>query len=103
MARAASLLLLMELCIMLLECCSQERTYLQYYGLLGLGGITENLREYLKNMPRLIMRQQKPASESESSDESGSLSLSASKSANSESDSSSSVEHEKRSKKRRRR
>lgn len=29
------LLLQMELCIMLLECCSQERTYLRYYGLLG--------------------------------------------------------------------
>ena len=25
----------MELCIMLLECCSQERIYLRYYGLLG--------------------------------------------------------------------
>ena len=25
----------MELCIMLLECCSQERTYVSYYGLLG--------------------------------------------------------------------
>ncbi|KAI3865815.1 hypothetical protein MKX03_026007 [Papaver bracteatum] len=25
----------MELCIMLLECCSQERTYLRYYGLLA--------------------------------------------------------------------
>ncbi|CAB4281810.1 unnamed protein product [Prunus armeniaca] len=25
----------MELCVMLLECCSQERTYLRYYGLLG--------------------------------------------------------------------
>ncbi|EFH40306.1 hypothetical protein ARALYDRAFT_918034 [Arabidopsis lyrata subsp. lyrata] len=25
----------MELCIMLLECCSQEKTYLPYYGLLG--------------------------------------------------------------------
>lgn len=24
-----------ELCVMLLECCSQERTYLRYYGLLG--------------------------------------------------------------------
>ncbi|XP_016700010.1 pre-mRNA-splicing factor CWC22 homolog [Gossypium hirsutum] len=63
----------------------------------------QNLREYLKNMPRLNMQQQKPASESESSDESGSLSSSASKSANSESDSSSSDEHEKRRKKRRRR
>ncbi|XP_019418489.1 PREDICTED: pre-mRNA-splicing factor cwc22-like [Lupinus angustifolius] len=28
-------ILKMELCIMLLECCSQERTYLRYYGLLG--------------------------------------------------------------------
>ena len=28
-------MLQMELCIMLLECCSQERTYLRYYGLLG--------------------------------------------------------------------
>ncbi|MBA0812632.1 hypothetical protein Gohar_026581, partial [Gossypium harknessii] len=142
-----------ELCIMLLECCSQERTYLRYYGLLGsilrfivlkkklrnvakffahlLGTdalpwhvlayirlteedttsssqifikiLFQNLREYLKNMPRLIMQQQKPASESESSDESGSSSSSASKSANSESDSSSSDEHEKRRKKRRRR
>ncbi|KAG4939014.1 hypothetical protein JHK84_045213 [Glycine max] len=25
----------MELCIMLLECCSQKRKYLRYYGLLG--------------------------------------------------------------------
>ncbi|CAM8965063.1 unnamed protein product [Rhodiola kirilowii] len=25
----------MELCIIILECCSQERTYLRYYGLLG--------------------------------------------------------------------
>lgn len=25
----------MELCNMLVECCSQERTYLRYYGLLG--------------------------------------------------------------------
>ena len=25
----------MELCNMLIECCSQERTYLRYYGLLG--------------------------------------------------------------------
>ena len=29
------LVLQMELCIMILECCSQERTYLRYYGLLG--------------------------------------------------------------------
>ncbi|KAK4735600.1 hypothetical protein R3W88_009861 [Solanum pinnatisectum] len=106
----------MELCIMLLECCSQEKTFLHYYALLGqqscminkvhqknfensfvqqysmihrletnklcnsifpkdspkntrfainfftsigLGGITENLRNYLKNMPRLILQQDK--------------------------------------------
>ncbi|KAE8685660.1 late embryoproteinsis abundant hydroxyproline-rich glycoprotein [Hibiscus syriacus] len=138
---------LMELCIMLLECCSQERTYLRYYeedttsssrifikilfqelsehlGIrrlnerlsdptmmdsfesifprdnpkntrfsinfftsIGLGGITENLREYLKNMPRLIMQQQEPASGSESGDESGSSSSSDSGSASSESES----------------
>ncbi|KAL5225098.1 hypothetical protein ABZP36_011737 [Zizania latifolia] len=180
----------MELCIMLLECCSQERTYLQYYGLLGqrfcminkvyqenfekcfvqqysmihrletnklrnvakffahllgtdalpwhalayirlteedttsssrifikilfqdhpkntrfsinfftsigLSGITETLREYLKNMPRLIMQQQKPVlSESESSD-----SGSGSDSSSSESESSSDESDRKRSKRR---
>lgn len=45
---------------------------------IGLGGITENLREYLKNMPRLIVQQHKPVSESDKesrssdSDDSGS-------------------------------
>ncbi|KAJ9565838.1 hypothetical protein OSB04_001804 [Centaurea solstitialis] len=192
----------MELCIMLLECCSQERTYLRYYGLLGqrfcminkvyqenfekcfvqqysmihrletnklrnvakffahllgtdalpwhelsehlgirllndrlseptmqadfesifprdnpkntrfsinfftsigLGGITENLREYLKNMPRLIM-QQKPASESDDSDDSSSSgSESSSSDDSSESESSDSESDHKRSKRRRRR
>ncbi|XP_059066785.1 uncharacterized protein LOC131857976, partial [Cryptomeria japonica] len=34
---------------------------------IGLGGITESLREYLKNMPRLIMQQQKSIPESDES------------------------------------
>lgn len=45
------------------------RFSINFFTSIGLGGITENLREYLKNMPRLIMQQQKPVSES---DESGS-------------------------------
>ncbi|KAL8548519.1 hypothetical protein ACS0TY_007717 [Phlomoides rotata] len=131
---------------MLLECCSQERTYLRYYGLLGqrfcifikilfqellehlgirllnerlsdplmqdsydsifpkdnpkntrfainfftsigLGGITENLREYLKNMTRLIMQQQKAVSESGSSSDSDSDGSESSSSSSSESES----------------
>nr|GEW00566.1 pre-mRNA-splicing factor CWC22 homolog [Tanacetum cinerariifolium] len=43
------------------------RFSINFFTSIGLGGITENLREYLKNMPRLIM-QQKPASESDNSD-----------------------------------
>ncbi|XVF29605.1 hypothetical protein REPUB_Repub15cG0136300 [Reevesia pubescens] len=83
------------------------RFSINFFTSIGLGGITENLREYLKNMPRLIMQQQKAASESESEpgDESGSSSSSDSESASSESqsDSSSSDESERRRKKRRRR
>nr|GLL31669.1 pre-mRNA-splicing factor CWC22 homolog isoform X2 [Ipomoea trifida] len=41
------------------------RFAINFFTSIGLGGITENLREYLKNMPRLIMQQQKPVSESE--------------------------------------
>ncbi|KAK4835723.1 hypothetical protein QYF36_013609 [Acer negundo] len=49
------------------------RFSINFFTSIGLGGITENLREYLKNMPRLIMQQQKPESESEDeSDSSGS-------------------------------
>uniref|UniRef100_A0A1S3X578 Pre-mRNA-splicing factor CWC22 homolog n=2 Tax=Nicotiana TaxID=4085 RepID=A0A1S3X578_TOBAC len=36
------------------------RFAINFFTSIGLGGITENLREYLKNMPRLIMQQQKP-------------------------------------------
>ncbi|XP_022722283.1 pre-mRNA-splicing factor CWC22 homolog [Durio zibethinus] len=82
------------------------RFSINFFTSIGLGGITENLREYLKNMPRLIMQQQKPASESEpeseSGDESGSSSSYDSKSATSEPDSDSEDESERRRKKRRR-
>ena len=62
------------------------RFSVNFFTSIGLGGITENLREYLKNMPRLIMQQQKPVSES---DESGSASSDDSDSSESESSSSS--------------
>ncbi|XP_078161990.1 MIF4G domain-containing protein / MA3 domain-containing protein [Carex rostrata] len=79
------------------------RFAINFFTSIGLGGITESLREYLKNMPRLIM-QQKPASESEdesgssSDDSSGSNSSSGSES---ESESESDSESERKSKKRR--
>ena len=44
------------------------RFSINFFTSIGLGGITENLREYLKNMPRLIMQQQKPVSESDDDD-----------------------------------
>ncbi|CAN6558989.1 unnamed protein product [Malus baccata var. baccata] len=84
------------------------RFAINFFTSIGLGGITENLREYLKHMPRLIMQQQKPVSDSESDEESGSSSSSdsgTSSESDSESDSSSSSESEsdrdKRQKKRR--
>lgn len=61
------------------------RFSINFFTSIGLGGITESLRDYLKNMPRLIMQQQKPVSESD--DDSGSSTTSAS--SGSESDSSS--------------
>ncbi|GAB2224694.1 hypothetical protein Drorol1_Dr00005462 [Drosera rotundifolia] len=81
------------------------RFSINFFTSIGLGGITENLREYLKNMLKLIMQQQNPApadepesSESGSSDsESGS---SDSESA-SESESESSDSEDRRRKRRR--
>ncbi|XP_057547982.1 uncharacterized protein LOC130826417 [Amaranthus tricolor] len=72
------------------------RFAINFFTSIGLGGITENLREYLKNMPRMIM-QQKPESEDESGSGSGSgsdssSSGSGSSTADSGSDSSSSDE-----------
>ena len=43
------------------------RFSINFFTSIGLGGITENLREYLKNMPHLIMQQE------QESDSSGSL------------------------------
>ncbi|KAK4722868.1 hypothetical protein R3W88_013101 [Solanum pinnatisectum] len=76
------------------------RFAINFFTSIGLGGITESLREYLKNMPRLIMQQQKPVSES---DESGSSSGSESSESESESSSSSSEESDDSRRKRRKR
>ena len=72
------------------------RFSINFFTSIGLGGITENLREYLKNMPHLIMQQE------QESDSSGSLVTGL---ASSESDSLSSDESERddRHRKRRRR
>ncbi|ONK55551.1 uncharacterized protein A4U43_UnF1770 [Asparagus officinalis] len=66
------------------------RFAINFFTSIGLGGITESLREYLKNMPRLIMQQQKPISESD--DDSGSSTASSSGESSSDSDSSSGSE-----------
>ncbi|KAL8134782.1 uncharacterized protein LOC141702821 [Apium graveolens] len=83
------------------------RFSINFFTSIGLGGITENLREYLKNMPRLIMQQQKPVSESEDDSDSTSSADSDASGSDSESGSSSSSESESesddRKKKRRRR
>ncbi|XP_073049107.1 uncharacterized protein [Primulina eburnea] len=48
------------------------RFAINFFTSIGLGGITENLRGCLKNMPRLIMQQQKAVSESDDESESSS-------------------------------
>ncbi|XP_042384520.1 pre-mRNA-splicing factor CWC22 homolog [Zingiber officinale] len=48
------------------------RFSINFFTSIGLGGITENLREYLKNMPRLIMQQQKSVTDSEDEPENSS-------------------------------
>ncbi|XP_011046847.1 PREDICTED: pre-mRNA-splicing factor CWC22 homolog isoform X1 [Populus euphratica] len=65
------------------------RFAINFFTSIGLGGITENLREYLKNMPRMIMQQQEqlPESESGSDEESESSGSSDSDSSSSESES----------------
>ncbi|TXG64543.1 hypothetical protein EZV62_011537 [Acer yangbiense] len=72
------------------------RFSINFFTSIGLGGITENLREYLKNMPRLIMQQQKPEAESEDESDSSGSSDSDMSGSESESDSSSSDESERR-------
>ena len=76
------------------------RFAINFFTSIGLGGITENLREYLKNMPRLIIQQKNQVSDSD--DESDSSGSSSSKSDSSSSDKSDSEQDEKRRKRRRR-
>lgn len=81
------------------------RFAINFFTSIGLGGITENLREYLKNMPRLIMQQQKAVPESDSeSDTSGSGSGSdgSGSSSSDSSESESESDRDRRRKKRRR-
>lgn len=40
------------------------RFSINFFMSIGLGGLTDNLLEYLKNMPRLIMQEQKPVLDS---------------------------------------
>lgn len=83
------------------------RFAINFFTSIGLGGITENLREYLKNMPRLIMQQEQAESGSESDDDAESSGSSDSETASSESESSSSSsdesERDERRRKRRKR
>ncbi|KAI3461081.1 hypothetical protein Pfo_017744 [Paulownia fortunei] len=85
------------------------RFAINFFTSIGLGGITENLREYLKNMPRLIMQQQKAVSESDSesdsssSDSDGSGSESGSSSSDSSASESETDSDDRRGKKKRRR
>ncbi|XP_021813949.1 pre-mRNA-splicing factor CWC22 homolog [Prunus avium] len=75
------------------------RFAINFFTSIGLGGITENLREYLKHMPRLIMQQQKAVSDSESESSGSSDSDSESESepsSSDESDSDSDGRHKKR-------
>ncbi|KAI5409985.1 hypothetical protein KIW84_055451 [Lathyrus oleraceus] len=79
------------------------RFCINFFTSIGLGGLTENLREYLKNMPRLIMQQQKQVPDSDSDNESASSGSSDSgTSSESESDSASSDESDRKRSKRRR-
>ncbi|CAI9103407.1 OLC1v1001876C1 [Oldenlandia corymbosa var. corymbosa] len=78
------------------------RFSINFFTSIGLGGITENLREYLKNMPRLIMQQQqKPASDDESDSSGSHDSDSSSSSDDSDSESDSGKDDTRRKRKRR--
>jgi pre-mRNA-splicing factor CWC22 len=65
------------------------RFAINFFTSIGLGGLTDNLREYLKNMPRLIMQQQ-PAVPSDN-EETDSSSGESSSESESESETSSAV------------
>ncbi|GFP80022.1 pre-mRNA-splicing factor cwc22 [Phtheirospermum japonicum] len=78
------------------------RFAINFFTSIGLGGITENLREYLKNMPRIIMQQQKAVSDSGSeSDSSSSSDSEGSGSSSSSSESESDSDDRRRKRKRR--
>ncbi|CAH8356289.1 unnamed protein product [Eruca vesicaria subsp. sativa] len=77
------------------------RFAINFFTSIGLGGITESLREYLKNMPRLIMQQQKQVAESESGSSSGSDSSDSESDSSSSSSSSDESDREKRKRRRR--
>jgi pre-mRNA-splicing factor CWC22 len=79
------------------------RFAINFFTSIGLGGITENLREYLKNMPSLIMQRQKQVAESESGSSSGSDSSDSESESESGSSSSSSSDESDREKRKRRR
>ncbi|WOL16055.1 pre-mRNA-splicing factor [Canna indica] len=78
------------------------RFSINFFTSIGLGGITENLREYLKNMPRLIMQQQKPVANSEDESEGSSASSSGSDSESQSESSSDESERDRKSSRRRR-
>ncbi|KAL0550786.1 hypothetical protein IC582_009848 [Cucumis melo] len=78
------------------------RFSINFFTSIGLGGLTENLREYLKNMPRLIMQQQKPVSDSDEESQSSDSSDSDSSSSESESDSEDRESKDRRREKKRR-
>ncbi|XP_047980440.1 pre-mRNA-splicing factor CWC22 homolog [Salvia hispanica] len=77
------------------------RFAINFFTSIGLGGITENLREYLKNMPRLIMQQQKAVPESDSESDSSGSDSDGSGSSSSESSESESDRDNRRKKRRR--
>ncbi|KAK0195618.1 MIF4G-domain-containing protein [Armillaria mellea] len=80
------------------------RFAINYFTSIGLGVITEDMREYLKNAPKLIMEQRRAMLEAESSDSdsSDSDSDSSDSSDDSSSDSSSSVDSRRNDRRRRR-
>ncbi|KAJ7880749.1 armadillo-type protein [Mycena olivaceomarginata] len=67
------------------------RFAINYFTSIGMGAVTEEMREYLKNAPKLIMEQRRAMLDAESSDSSSSDSDSDSSDSDSDSDSSSSA------------
>ncbi|KAF5318018.1 hypothetical protein D9619_012257 [Psilocybe cf. subviscida] len=72
------------------------RFSINYFTSIGLGVLTEDMREYLKNAPKLIMEQRRAMLEAESSDSDSSDSDSSDSDSDSSSDSSSSIDSRRR-------